>query len=192
MNLICFFSLITLLACGKQEFPDYTEKEEAFFADDETASQGKIRFLPGKKIRGTYLMTLEGDQFYVKINVQNTYKNIRIQQYLHAGQKCPGTYSDINGDGRVDYDELVISSGAPLIPLDKKLNSSALGNEWFPETDESGSYSYSRSGSLRLIKEDLDSLNVLSRHTPLDLRKRTLIFFGSPDGPLDPIGCVEL
>lgn len=193
MHLFCTIILLSFYSCGKQEFPDYTTKEEDFtLIPIPLYLKGTIRPLNRNPVRGAYFIRAEDDQLYVSIDVTRLPEDIRIQQHVHAGPRCPGPYSDLDRDGTIDYNEILVSSGEPLMALDKSLSSELEGNAVFPIADENGKYFYTGVGSIRSLRSDLVSRKLLGSSAELHLRDRTIIFFGSAEGPLAPIGCAEL
>lgn len=188
------------LSCGKQSFPDYKSEEDATIEVQSVHLSGMFVPLNGSRMKAEYLTWTEKQQIYFRIKINHYKRNVRVQQYLNKGSRCPGPYSDLDGNSVIDFEEIQISSGEMLMPLDKKLNSQLEGSEWFPETDNEGNYYYSRSGALFKIMEDLteddtyvnDGLGKLSKGEKLNLESRTIILFGDGDNPLKPVACAEI
>jgi hypothetical protein len=202
-RLFCILILCTL-SCGKNEFPDYEdnsafeqeEQEEVFFRGTfETINSQKA-----KKISGLYVLWIEDVQFYVKVMVSNAPSKVRYQQYIHSGERCPVRSDDLNGDGIIDFSEVLQSSGKILVPLDGVLRTQTDGIDWFPLTNAGGKYSYSRAGAIFHMMEDLRSKDPLLRpdmtkltsSENLDLNRRTIILYGSASDPLLPVACAEI
>lgn len=194
--------LLIVLSCGKQKFPDYKEEQEIKnYNLHDLFYSGRLKSLnsfTGPIIK--YELRIEGKQFYSKILMQNGPRLTKIKQYIHSGEKCPDSDADLNKDGTIDHEEVLISSGEILIPLDKIINSQDEGSEWSPETDDEGFYLYSKAASVLWLMNDLSDADVypqdgiakLKSDESLNLKNRTLILYGSKGNPLMPIACSEL
>lgn len=201
--LLCIWITGCLVSCGKQDFPDYSP--ESNIQSQEADGSYRIELTALNRphtgsVRSHAIIWKKGLQFYVRVVMDRGPKNVRIQQYLHAGERCPGRVDDRNGNGKIDFPEVIAVSGKMLIPLDGHLQNQAKGQEWFPSTNKKGKYYYSRAANLRWLIDDLKSQD----HSPHDyviklrqdedlyLSQRTLILFGSTDDPLLPLACAEI
>lgn len=190
------------LSCGKQDFPDYSDEEEIFQHEEEEATyKARFKSLNGpRRINASGLLWVKGRQFYVKVVMRGAYPLLRYQQYIHKGSRCPDQRDDLNNDSLLDAHEVSVASGEMLIPLDKNIRVQTDGMEWFPMSDTSGEYYYSRATVLPLLMEDLyledprpdDGVVKLPRSENLDLDHRTIIIYGTAEDPLRPVACAEI
>ena len=189
-------------SCGRREFPNYDsgfeqrEEELGYYrANFKTLNRKKVGF-----INGYVVMWANESQFYTRINFQSRFPNKLHHQYLHKGPLCPNNSADLNGDGIIDFNEVILFSGKALIPLDQNLGNRKKGFEWFPTSNASGSYIYSRAGSLRNMMKDLrDARNAPNDHfvsllesEELSLHKRVVIIYGDGITGNLPVACAEL
>lgn len=191
------------LSCGKQDFPDYDEEDE-IFQHEEAEATFKAEFIsinPGAgNVDANGLLWIKGRQFYVRIVLERGFPLLRYQQYIHAGSRCPDRSDDLNNDSVLDPHEVNVASGKMLIPLDKNIKVQIKGMEWFPMSNSEGEFYYSRATAFPSMMEDLyledphpdDELGKLARNEDLELEKRTIIIYGTPDDPLRPIACAEI
>jgi hypothetical protein len=151
--------------------------------------------------KGHYLIWIKDNQFYVRIIFSKAPKNSRIHQYIHAGSQCPSLAVDRDGDRMINLFESMAISGPVLIPLDGNLASQREGIDWFPHTDKTGMYYYSRSASLKLLLDDLaswnkgdeiDILTTLSKSNLLALHKRVLILYQQKEGSIFAFSCAPI
>lgn len=191
------------LSCGKQDFPDYSDEEEVFQHEEEEATyKAQFRSLnrTSSNMTARAHLWIKGRQFYVKVVMKAGYPLLRYQQYIHRGARCPDERDDLNNDSILDAHEASVASGEMLIPLDKNIKVQMAGMEWFPMSDSEGEFYYSRATAFPLMMEDLyqedprpgDGLVKLAESEDLDLDRRTIIIYGTPEDPLRPIACAEI
>ena len=191
------------LSCGKQDFPDYSNEEEIFQHEEEEATyKAQFKSLNGssRRISANGLLWIKGRQFYVKIVMNRSYPLLRYQQYIHKGPHCPDQDDDLNNDSIIDAHEVSVVSGEMLIPLDKNIRVQTDGMEWFPMSDSTGKYYYSRASSFPLMMEDLykddlrphDGVVKLLKSEDLDLERRIIVLYGTPEDPLRPVACAQI
>lgn len=199
----CISFIFFLVACGKNDFPDYSgdddhithsERAATFMADFRPLNPQRSSFT------GTFFSWIKEQQIYVRIVMKKGPKRTRFQQFIHRGSNCPGPSDDSNADGDLDFHEVLASSGSLLVPLDKSLRSQVRGNEWFPVSGNSGTYYYSSATSLKEMISDLkkrdpypfDSLSKLKANESLSLGKKVVVIYGTETDPLFPIACAEI
>jgi hypothetical protein len=201
----CILILIfVFISCGKSKFPDY-EDHSPFERERQNGGfyHGFLKILNPQfagKIKASYVLWIKDVQFYAGVKVHNAPPEVRYQQYIHSGARCPARSDDLNGDGLIDFSEVLQSSGKILVPLDGSLKSQREGSEWFPVTTVRGKYSYSRAAAVYHLMEDLRSSDPYMRNDMiklgpsenLDLNRRTIIIYGSESDPLLPVFCAEI
>lgn len=188
---IFFVGILALYSCGRGKFPDYEPKDEIIEISVEHQFF-KANFIPLNRQESSFrkaqaLLWLKLRQFYVRIVFWGKGKR-RYHQFIHAGDRCPDNNSDLNKDGMINFYETIMASGEILIPLDRNLQTSRAGSDWYPFSGSNGSYLYSRSSSLLEMLPDLGYSSVQS----LDLSNRVIIIYGSSAGPLIPIACAKI
>jgi hypothetical protein len=193
--------LCLLAACGKHTFPDYEEGpaiEE--LSETDAVFEAPLEGLNGARVRGRTLFWIRGNQFYARIVVTRGPRNVIYHQHLHSGARCPTEANDRNGDGALDYREVLAATGEILIPLDNVVEHQEGGGGQFPESDGEGEYDYSRAAALRKLLDDLyepdrfpeDGIAKLVPGARLALHRRTVVLYGARGGPLRPVACAVL
>lgn len=127
-----------------------------------------------------------GDDFSVKIRMDNAPRNANIRHSLHVGTRCPTMNDDLNKDAFIDIREARIALGDIVVPFDNDLSSQKTGLTPPQVSDVNGSYFYSRSTSFDLMFSDLktqDSLlpsymKKLSQDEGLGLAGKAVLFQG--------------
>ncbi len=192
------------MSCGKQKFPDYTDDSGLQREEEESGAYGaKFSPLNSRKtgnFKGHAVLWTRGIQFYIRVILTESQPRVRHIQSIHKGGRCPESSDDANGDGILDYAEVMQSAGPMLVPLDRSLRTQGHGNDWYPTTDGEGTMNYSRSVAVFKMLEDLrrpdpipeDLLGKLNADETLDLDQRTIIIYGSSTDPLLPIACAEI
>lgn len=116
----------------------------------------------------------------------NTPEGVIHLQAIHERGKCPELSHDLNQDGIIDIEEVLVPSGKMLIPLDDDLNTQNAGITFGPTSNEWGSYVYQRSTSQERLLSDLysgdtplhDYLVKLSTDEQLNLINRSVVIYG--------------
>lgn len=180
--------LFFLYACGKEEFPDYSE-EDPVIQREELFSTYKASFeLLNQNQTGPMeirsLLWIRDNQFYVRIFLKGNHKGIRYQQIIHRGEECP-SYA-------ATYTDVLLISGQSLIPLDGSLETADDGSEWFPRSRRSGAYVYSRSVGYNVLLKHLWREQRLPRFEELNLAKRVILIYGGTRDPLLPVACATI
>jgi hypothetical protein len=194
------FTLLSflLISCGKKNFPDYSSRHIPQRQEDEGGFyKAQFTSLNGVRVEAHSILWTKGFQFYARVVMANGPMRVRFQQNIHKGSRCPVQSDDLNGDGIIDYSEVLKSSGDIIIPLDGKLKSQTEGNDWFPASNKKGRYYYSRSAAIFHILDELRSVDLypvngfgrLDEEEDLNLHQRTIILLGSPTDPLLPVAC---
>lgn len=187
-----------MLGCGKKDFPDYSDKDDIVFYEEENAVYDVEFIYLNRRLAGKMNLIstvwVRDIQFYVKIIMNNGPSRVRFQQYIHRGFRCPDAADDTNKDGILDLAEVKEASGEMLIPLDGFIQEHMRGNEWFPSSSKAGSYYYSRSASVTKLMTDLymevdGGQSRLQKGEGLNLERRTMIIYGSKNNPLLPVAC---
>lgn len=195
--------LAILNSCGQKDFPDYEQDPVIVEEDEQGNYRAEFRTLNKKwagAVRGYSILWARSNQFYARVSITNRAKHVSHLQYIHEGPRCPDKSSDINQDGVIDLNEVMLASGKILIPLDGNLSSQAEGAGGFPVSDEDGSYLYYKASSFRYLMADLrkmdpnrnDQMMKLTSNGELRLHERTLIIYGNQDSPYLPIACAEI
>ncbi|MCM2351345.1 MAG: hypothetical protein NDI69_15085 [Bacteriovoracaceae bacterium] len=200
----CIYFLLGILSCGKQKFPNYEPQQIVEWKEEEegayrTSFKALNPSLTGR-IKGHAVLWKRSSQFYARVVLLKGPSNSRIQQYIHLGSRCPTLKDDLNGDHTIDFSEVLFHTGKILIPLDSVLNYQQRGSDWFPVSDDVGSYYYSQAANIKLLMEDLTADDEdLSDHVvkivvgeSLNIRNRTIILYGSTSDPLIPLACAEI
>ncbi|WP_426998086.1 hypothetical protein [Pseudarthrobacter sp. N5] len=152
---------------------------------------------------GNAVITVNGDDVSVAIDVNGVTSGTLHPQHIHAGTTCPDATADGNQDGIhdgfVDVIEGLPLYGPVLVPLDSNLNSFSPSLD-FPVADANGSYSYNQSASKSHLQGELDqALKLGSRHvvihginpdSPLPASVKSLP--GLPAWATLPVACGEL
>lgn len=201
---ICISFILSLISCGKQKFPDYTDDSDLQREEEEAGAYG-AKFSPlnstrSRNFKGHAVLWTRGIQFYVRVILTGAQPRVRHLQSIHKGANCQDRSDDKNGDGILDYAEVMNTAGPMLVPLDRSLKTQAHGNEWYPTTDGEGTMNYSRSVAVFNLLEDLrkpdpvpgDLLGKLNADETLELDQRTIIIYGTSTDPLLPIACAEI
>lgn len=201
--IVCIFFLLFMNGCGKQKFPDYDEDSDLQEEQAPGYYSGVYSSLNTRyagTINAHSILWLKGQQFYARVVMMKGAPSVVYQQYIHKGSVCPSMKNDFNHDGILSADEAAVVAGPMLIPLDRNLKTQQLGLEWFPRTDGSGIYYYSRSGDISEMMKDLRKPDTapdrgmakLKRGENIDLERRTIILYRSSSETFLPVGCAEL
>lgn len=184
-------TFFTLFSCGQGKFPDYEPSEQRIeISNEHQYFKGNFVALNRRHStlrRADSLLWLKLNQFYVKIVFWGRGQQ-RYHQFIHSGERCPDSNSDLNRDGIIDFHEALLASGEILVPLDRNLQSKKEGSEWYPISSKEGSYLYSRSSSLLKMLPDLGFSSVDS----LDLSNRVIIIYSSNVRSMLPVACAEI
>ncbi|MDI3193561.1 CHRD domain-containing protein [Pseudarthrobacter sp. AL07] len=148
---------------------------------------------------GTAVITVNGDDITVTVDVQGVTAGTLHPQHIHAGTTCPNAGDDVNHDSFVDVIEGLPKYGPVLISLDSDLNSFAPSLD-FPVADASGSYHYSEEASKSHLQSELkQALKLGDRHVvihginPTDPLPTTVASLpGLPAWATLPVACGQL
>lgn len=202
MKFIIFLlvGLVTLGSCGRNEFPNYDDKEVITLEEEQGNYRTEFKTLNkkwAKKVHGYSILWLRGNQFYARVSVSTRMPHVQHLQYIHEGTKCPGSGADINQDGVIDLNEVIIASGKVLIPLDGDLITRRGGEEGFPRGNEEGKYIYYRAASFREMMINLrgrpdHQYATVPAGAPLSLQERVIVVYGIANSMTFPIACGEV
>lgn len=195
--------LAILSSCEQKEFPDYDPDPVIHQEEEQGNYRAEFRTLNNKwagRVQGYSILWARDNQFYARVSITSRAKNVSHLQYIHEGPLCPDKIADINHDGVIDFNEVMLVAGKVLIPLDGNLSSQAEGAGGYPVSDEEGSYLYFKASSFRYLMSDLrkkdgnrnDQMMKLPRNGELRLHERTLIIYGNQESPYLPIACAEI
>lgn len=200
MKLAFLFSFFLLVACGvpgnsplqekstdllREELQEEESVSETYLATLEPVNENMLGF-----VSGSVSVTIAGDSMKTNIRFNGPFASTVHTQIIHAGGFCPiSDVADANADGYVDIQETLVYSSGFLIPLDNDLNSQESGNEFFPMSDNWGTYIYARLSSLSSLLNDLylsDASAVantvkLIPGSPLFLDERVVVIYGVGD-----------
>ncbi|WP_408095947.1 hypothetical protein ACJVC5_12965 [Peredibacter sp. HCB2-198] len=187
-------------SCGHNEFPQYKEKEVITLEKEQGNYRAEFKVLNKKwagKVRGYSILWLRGNQFYTRVSITTRMPYVQHLQYIHMGTKCPDRTSDINQDGIIDFNEVQVSSGRILVPLDGDLATQAGGTDGFPRADEEGAYVYYRAASFRELMMDLRGIpnhqyGKIPEGGEIKLQERVIVIYGTSDSMTVPIACGEI
>ncbi|MBE4719004.1 hypothetical protein DAD99_12855 [Pseudarthrobacter sp. AB1] len=148
---------------------------------------------------GTAVITVNGDDITVTVDVQGVTAGTLHPQHIHAGTTCPNASDDVNHDSFVDVIEGLPKYGPVLISLDSDLNSFAPSLD-FPVADASGSYHYSEEAAKSHLQSELkQALKLGDRHVvihginPTDPLPTTVASLpGLPAWATLPVACGQL
>lgn len=207
MKLVLLFSFFLLISCGNPGKSNHQKKATNLLRDDlqtedvnelsdEKKSEHYLAVLgPVNEnmfgfVSGSVSVTIEGDSMATNIRFNGPFASTVHTQIIHSGGFCPiSDVADANADGYVDFQETQAYSSGFLIPLDNDLNSQEAGNEFFPMSDNWGTYIYSRLSSFRSLLNDLylpdpstdDNTVKLIPGSPLFLDERVVVIYGVED-----------
>ena len=195
-----FVGLVILGSCGRNEFPNYDDKEIITLEEEQGNYRAEFKILNKKwagKVHGYSILWLRGNQFYARVSLTTRMPNVGHLQYIHEGTKCPGRSDDLNQDGVIDFNEVIATSGKVLLPLDGDLTLQRGGEEGFPRADEEGKYIYYRAVSFREMMHDLRSRGDrqyagIAKGAPLRLQERVIVIYGIANSMTFPIACGEI
>lgn len=196
-------ALAVLCSCGQKEFPNYDPVEEIRMEREQGNFRAKFKTLNKKwagQVRGYSILWIRVNQFYARVSIKTRMPGVLHLQYIHEGPRCPDRNDDINRDGIVDREEVLLVAGKILVPLDGDLTVQRGGSEKFPIADEEGSYVYDKASSFRYLMRDLrqkdydfqDDFVRLSQNGELSLHERTIIIYGTAESSAMPIACAEI
>lgn len=155
---IIVLSLLGLVACGKESDGESSSaKQEKNNAREATDGVYHAHLRPLNPHANGYLphggatFNVEGDKLSVKTYLDDA-SGVSHRQSVHAGTECPGSASDTNGDGFIDYQESLIAVGPVLIPLDGDLSSQEKGAEIYPS---GSSFTYIQAGFIPEMLKNL-------------------------------------
>lgn len=196
-------ALAVLCSCGQKDFPNYDPVEEIRMEREQGNYRAKFKNLNKKwagQVRGYSILWLRGNQFYARVSIKTRMPGVLHLQYIHEGARCPDSRDDINQDGILDREEVLLATGKILVPLDGDLTIQRGGAEDFPIANEEGSFVYDKATSFRYLMRDLrqkdydfhDDYVRLSRNGELSLHERTIIIYGTAESPAMPIACAEI
>lgn len=198
MQFILGLSFILFSACGKQSFPNYDVYVDAPQFEEERAKySAKFQNLNHSRVQAESEVWIQGNQFYVKVNLKNSAPLVKYRQYIHIGGNCPTSRDDLNGDGEIDFFEVLKVSGDLLVPLDKNLESQGLGDDWFPIAGTEGKYFYSSATWFNRFMIDLtspdenpsDNLAKLSAGESFFPDERVIILYRETSDSYHPVTC---
>lgn len=129
------------------------------------------------------------DNFTASVNFKIGTPNAWHKQGIFVGTRCPNLSDDKNGDAYIDYEEAKAAFGQLLIPLDDDINTQDDGKNRYPMANESGAYSWERSGSFDRMFADLkaddmdpnDNIMKLREEEGLGLEGKVVIIQGTTD-----------
>jgi hypothetical protein len=116
-----------------------------------TTYTAPLTALNNSGVSGQAILTVEGNQFTVRVDAQGTAAEKVHAQHIHGfadkASSCPTAAADTSGDGRISVGEGASSYGGILVPLDGSLDKAeGLGDlETFPTGSSDGSYTYDMS-----------------------------------------------
>jgi hypothetical protein len=136
--------------------------------------------------KGWVSLSITENQFWARVKVKGQKTKDMHGQYIHVGSHCPSMHDDSNGDGYLDFIEVVNVSGPILIPLDANLTTQMKGIFEFPKMRNQPFYYYSEAANMQWLMEDLyredviddDYITKLQPDQRLNLGRKILIIFG--------------
>jgi hypothetical protein len=187
-----------LFSCSEGTFPNYIQDEVTTENNSFLLFKGFFKELDASS-RGHYLIWIRKKQIYARIIFSKAPKVSRVHQYIHQGDRCPNRSDDENADGKLSFLETIAISGAVIIPLDGDINSQLKGLNWFPGTDKSGKYYYSRSADFKSFLHDLTTgdsqrefLVKLKQSEPLALHRKVILIYKENNNGLWAFACAPL
>lgn len=124
---------------------------DGFYAGDIFPINHNLHF---KKL-GVVGVERSGDNFTVRVRMNNAPREAQIRHSLYTGRRCPKVSDDLNKDAFIDIVETRIALGQIVIPFDGDLSSQRSGTNVHVTSDAVGNYFYSRSTSFELMFTDL-------------------------------------
>jgi hypothetical protein len=106
-------------------------------------------------VLGALTLLKEGDKFMADIRLNNGHPGVVHRQNIYIGTSCPSKEMDVNQDGFIDIIEARPSVESILIPLDGDLNSQLGASDYWPISDQYGSYWWGKTGSYLSLMQDL-------------------------------------
>jgi hypothetical protein len=173
-----------LVGCGKGFDTDDDSQEEI------EAAEYHAVLRPLNKNFGSYKgwagFSITENQFWARVKVKGRKTKDMHAQYIHVGSRCPSLQDDSNGDGYLDFIEVVNASGPILIPLDSNLTTQMKGIFEFPRMRRQPFYYYSEACNLQWLIEDLtredvisdDYMTKLPPKQRLNMDRRIVIIYG--------------
>lgn len=125
----------------------------------------------GNNTTGTSILRKDGEEFLVKVYINDSHAGVSHLQSITSGGECPGQQNDVNADGIIDAAEGEAVYGTPVLYLDGDLTTQDLTDAIFPRAS---SYSYQQT-----IK--LDAL-ALTMNQNSSLEGRTMVIHGVRTG----------
>jgi hypothetical protein len=115
-------------------------------------------------INGTARFMIQGDEMTVEVNATGLPPGVHMQ-HVHADQPCPPPSADTNGDGVIDVIEGTPFIGCILLPLNVGLNPLNMSPDSFPVADSNGTLTFTESGSVSTIIDELSGPAVIDPDT---------------------------
>ncbi len=190
LMLLCSSLLIS--ACGSNSDDDDNNQIQQEQQADAGEYYGSFEALnpslaPDAKVQSS--ITINDDTVNVRVKGDELPLNTIHHQFMYSGNSCPGQEADSNGDGLIDYQELLAQIGPILIPLNDDISSQTSGTR-FPKSNGRGTFTYNESASLEDMVSDLrepdtqpdDDLGKLGPDERLNLGGRVLVIHGVDRG----------
>lgn len=196
LNLTFLLMLMTLstslVSCGSDSDDDNNAETRQEQQEDQGQYHANLSALNSQVVSEANVdssISVTEEDIMVDINGQEVPTNTTIRQYIYTGNSCPTQEDDANGDGFIDYQELIAHSGQILIPLNNDLSAQEAGSQ-FPSSGSNGSYTYEESAALddlvsNLREPDTEPNDDMARLSPderLNLGGRVMVIHGVDRG----------
>lgn len=187
----CIFTLFLFIGCGKK-FPDYSPSP--LIQEEEVPGyySGQFKSLNGARIQAHAVAKVQGRQFYIRVVLMKGRSSVSYPQFVHYGSRCPDKGDDLNGNGLIESNELSLSTGPMLFPLDRNIRTESEGYGWFPRSNREGMFYYSRSADISELLKNLRTLKKIKNNDNLSMSERTIVLYQISSEGFLPVACAEL
>lgn len=187
---IIFSFLVMVSSCGKRESnKSLSYNEELTIEKDDGHFFSKINVVNASLNsfnKGEAKIVISDEKISFDINISGADPGVKHLQFILTGDRCPNINDDKNQDGIIDVNELFVSSGLVLIPLDSDVSEQLLGIDFGPISNESGDYKYRRSATRFDLWSDLtlpdpdhyDQIVKLENNQKLQMKRRIIVIMG--------------
>ncbi len=176
--------ICVLVGCGKGFGPVSQRQDEVASAEFHAV----LRPLNRKygSYNGWVSLSITDNQFWARVKVHGNKTKDMHGQHIHVGSRCPSLQDDSNGDGYLDFIEVVNVAGPILIPLDSNLTTQMKGIFEFPKMRRQPFYYYSEACNMQWLMEDLtrddvildDFITKLLPKQRLNMDRRIVVIYG--------------
>ncbi|MEO6947152.1 MAG: hypothetical protein ABI150_11400 [Nitrobacter sp.] len=137
----------------------------------------------GSNPTGEATLTISGDRLTIRVTAKGVPPNMEHLQHFHGfatgdgTSRCPTAHDDKDSDGIIDIVETEPVAGTTMVPFHDDPVSMAIVNDTYPKAGPNGSYSYTKTVSLKALEAAFAKKFPGQR---LDFARRVVFLHGVP------------